>query len=214
MAAERRHLVIFARTPAFGVGKRRLAAGIGELATLRFQRFMLADLRRRLGRDRRWRTWLALTPDRDGRARANALPQGKGDLGQRLRTLLTTLPPGPVVVIGADTPRITPADIADAFQALGAADAVFGPAEDGGYWLIGLKRALRRRDPFAGVRWSTHHALTDTLANLAGRQVVLLRTMEDIDDRRSFERSRHRVQAMAQGTRVAVTRPDARRSSP
>lgn len=189
MAADRRHLVIFARTPAFGVGKRRLAAGIGELATLRFQRFMLADLQRRLGQDRRWRTWLALTPDRNSRGRPDALPQGNGDLGQRLRALLETLPPGPVVIVGSDTPGIGPTDIADAFRALGAADAVFGPAMDGGYWLIGLKRAPRRLDPFDGVRWSTAHALADTLANLAGRRVVRLRTMEDIDDRLSFERS-------------------------
>ena len=189
MAAERRHLVIFARTPAFGVGKRRLAAGVGDLTALRFQRFMLADLQRRLGRDRRWRTWLALTPDRDSRGRADALPQGGGDLGQRLRALLRTLPPGPVVIIGSDTPGIRTTDIADAFQALGGADAVFGPAMDGGYWLIGLKRTPRRLDPFEGIRWSTPHALADTLANLAGRRVVRIRTMEDIDDRQSFERS-------------------------
>jgi rSAM/selenodomain-associated transferase 1 len=189
MDADRRHLVIFARTPAYGVGKRRLAAGIGELATLRFQRFMLADLRRRLGRDRRWRTWLALTPDRDGRGRPDRLPQGGGDLGQRLRRLMATLPPGPVVVIGSDTPGVSPADIAAAFQALGAADAVVGPALDGGYWLIGLRRTPRRLDPFDGVRWSTAHALVDTLANLRGRPVARLRTREDIDDRESFRRS-------------------------
>ncbi len=189
MAAERRHLVIFARTPAFGVGKRRLAAGVGDLTTLRFQRFMLADLQRRLGRDRRWRTWLALTPDRDSRGRADVLPQGSGDLGRRLRRLLKVLPPGPVVIIGSDTPGIAPTDIAAAFHALGAADAVFGPAVDGGYWLIGLKRTPRRLDPFDSVRWSTAHALADTLANLAGRPVIRLRTMEDIDDRQSYERS-------------------------
>ena len=192
MNADRRHLVIFTRTPAFGVGKRRLAAGIGELATLRFQRFMLAGLRRRLGQDRRWRTWLALTPDRAGLGRANVLPQGGGDLGKRLRKLLRTLPPGPVVVIGSDTPDVMPADIADAFHALGAADAVFGPALDGGYWLIGLKRTPRRLDPFNQVRWSTSHALADTLANLEGRPVARLRTLEDIDDVRSFERYRLR----------------------
>ena len=189
MDAERRHLVLFARTPAFGVGKRRLAAGAGELATLRFQRFMLADLRRRLGRDRRWRTWQALTPDRDAFGRPDALAQGGGDLGVRLRRLLKTLPAGPVVVIGSDPPGVTPADIARAFHALGAADAVFGPARDGGYWLIGLKRTPRRRDPFEGVRWSTAHALADTLANLDGRPVTRLRTLEDIDDVDSLQRA-------------------------
>ena len=93
------------------------------------------------------------------------------------------------MIIGSDTPGIRTTDIADAFQALGGADAVFGPAVDGGYWLIGLKRTPRRLDPFEGIRWSTPHALADTLANLAGRRVVRIRTMEDIDDRQSFERS-------------------------
>ena len=136
----------------------------------------------RLSIHRRGQPWLCLSW-------ANAFPQGGGDLGRRLRRLLATLPPGPVVVIGSDTPGITPADIASAFQALGAADAVVGPALDGGYWLIGLRRTPRRVDPFDGVRWSTAHALADTLANLKGRPVARLRTLEDIDDHQSFKRS-------------------------
>ncbi len=192
MAAERPHLVIFARRPAWGVGKRRLAAGAGEAAAWRFQRFMLADLTRRLGRDRRWRTWLAITPDRHaGRFLGlPALPQGAGDLGERLRRLLRALPPGPVVVIGTDIPGIETRDIAAAFRALGASDAVFGPALDGGYWLIGLKRRLRAIDPFEGVRWSSSDALADTLANLNGRRVAMLRSLEDIDDAEALARLR------------------------
>src|SRR5947208_2360696 len=53
------HLVVFARAPALGTGKRRLARDIGDLAALRFERGMLAQLLRRLGRDRRWRLRLA-----------------------------------------------------------------------------------------------------------------------------------------------------------
>jgi rSAM/selenodomain-associated transferase 1 len=192
MAAERPHLVIFARRPAWGVGKRRLAAGAGEAAAWRFQRFMLADLTRRLGRDRRWRTWLCVTPDHAaGRLMGlPALAQGSGDLGQRLRRLLRSLPLGPVVVIGTDIPGIAASDIAVAFRALGASDAVFGPALDGGYWLIGLKRRPRQLDPFDGVRWSSPDALADTLANLAGRRVAMLRPLEDVDDAESWARLR------------------------
>jgi glycosyltransferase A (GT-A) superfamily protein (DUF2064 family) len=57
---------------------------------------------------------------------------------------------------------------------------VFGPAEDGGYWLVGLGPCRPAR-PFAEVRWSTEHALADTLANFAGRRVALLRTLRDVD---------------------------------
>ncbi len=60
-------------------------------------------------------------------------------------------------------------------------DAVFGPAVDGGYWLVGMKRRPWLRGVFADVRWSSPHALADTLANLAGRRVLLLDRLRDVD---------------------------------
>ncbi|WP_425283593.1 DUF2064 domain-containing protein [Methyloceanibacter stevinii] len=54
------------------------------------------------------------------------------------------MPPGPVVLVGSDIPRISRAHIAEAFRLLGNADAVFGPAQDGGYWLVGFKRSPGR----------------------------------------------------------------------
>ena len=50
------------------------------------------------------------------------------------------LPPGPVVVIGSDIPGITARHIAEAFRLLGRHAFVFGPARDGGYWLVGARR--------------------------------------------------------------------------
>ena len=192
----RQHLVLFARQPRYGVGKRRLAADVGDLEALRFARAALARLRRTLGSDPRWTLWLAVSPDRPTgwAAPARVIAQGSGDLGQRLSRVVRALPPGPVVILGADTPTVTRQDVADAFAALGDHDAVFGPARDGGYWLIGLRRRPRRHLPFAGVRWSTQHALADTLAAMEGRPVALLRTQEDVDDgpslRRYLSRSR------------------------
>jgi glycosyltransferase A (GT-A) superfamily protein (DUF2064 family) len=102
-----RHLVLFARRPALGAGKRRLAAAIGELAALRFQRFAFERLVRTLGGDPRWTLWLCLTPDRPAKQRQRyEVPQGRGDLGQRLSRLMRQLPPGPIVVIGSDAPQI------------------------------------------------------------------------------------------------------------
>ena len=111
MAADRlrRHLVIFARQPRYGVGKRRLAHDVGNLTALRFSRSALAELVRRLRRDPRWTLWLAVTPDhptawvRQGRP----IGQGKGDLGERLTHVARALPPGPVVILGADTPGVS-----------------------------------------------------------------------------------------------------------
>ncbi len=98
------------------------------------------------------------------------------------------LPPGPVVIVGSDIPDIAPNHIAKAFRALGDNDAVFGPATDGGYWLVGLRRRPRFLDPFAGVRWSSVHALADTLANLAGRRVAFVDLLSDVDDGDSLRR--------------------------
>lgn len=192
MAARVRHLVIFARRPQFGVGKRRLAADVGDVEALRFTRGTLDRLTRTLGRDPRWRLWLAATPDRplDWVRTGAAIAQGPGDLGERLTRVITSLPPGPVVILGSDTPTVTRADVAAAFQALGPHRAVFGPARDGGYWLIGLRRGLGERLPFKGVRWSTSDALADTLANLAGCRVAMLREQEDIDDGAALRRYR------------------------
>ena len=71
----RRHLILFVRAPAYGSGKRRLARDIGDLAALGFERLMLARLLRRLGRDRRWRLRIAVTPDR-ARYRQRVWPRG------------------------------------------------------------------------------------------------------------------------------------------
>lgn len=193
----RRHLVVFAKAPALGRVKSRLAAGIGASAALAFYRSTLAALLRRVGRDRRWRTVLAVTPDRSANARVwpahlPRRPQGRGDLGVRMGRVFRVWERGPAIIIGADIPDITPAHIAQAFRALAGADAVFGPARDGGYWLVGLRRGPKPPDIFKNVRWSTKHTLSDTLANLKGRRVVQIDTLEDIDDVAAYRRWRNR----------------------
>ncbi len=185
-----RHLVLFTRYPSFGTGKRRLARGVGNTTALRFQRVSLSHTLRRLGGDRRWRIWLAVTPDRSGPwpVSASVVPQGKGDLGQRLTRITAGLPPGPVLIIGSDVPGITKDLVAEAFHLLGGREAVVGPSADGGYWAIGLRRRPRLIDPFRSVRWSTSHALEDTLANLRDHSVGRLPPLDDIDDVESMRR--------------------------
>lgn len=183
-----RHLVIFARTPQAGRVKRRLAREIGALAATRFYRTMLDQTLRTLAADRRWTAWLFVTPDdsldhpvwRGRRCR----PQGPGDLGQRMRRPFDTLPAGPVVLVGSDIPAMRPHHIARAFALVSRNDLVFGPASDGGYWLVGAKRLGRLpHSLFAGVRWSTPHALADTLATIPARYSVgFADTLDDIDD--------------------------------
>jgi uncharacterized protein len=179
------------KEPVGGRVKTRLARGIGTVAATAAYRAMLSSVVARLGADQRWQTVLAVSPDvalpssmlPDIRAR---VPQGGGDLGQRLQRIFDQLPTGPVVVIGTDIPAIQPSDIAQAFHALGSHDAVFGPSRDGGYWLIGMKRRPRVICAFDNVRWSSEHALADTAANLKGLGVAHLRPLDDVDTADDF----------------------------
>jgi len=172
-------LIVFARAPRLGTVKRRLAAGIGALAALRFYRGQLRRLLREVGHDRRWQTVLAVTPDWVRWPTGLPMrPQGGGDLGARMGRALGRH--RRAVLVGCDIPDLGRADIAAAFRALGDAQAVFGPAEDGGYWLVGFG-PRRPTAPFAGVRWSTADALADTLANCRGHRVALLRQLRDVD---------------------------------
>lgn len=190
------HLVIMAKSPVIGRVKRRLGRDIGDVAATGFYRRCLSHVVPLLARDPRWRTVLAVDPDYElaGRVwapqRVAILPQGMGDLGRRMQRLFASLPPGPVVIVGSDIPAVRPAHIAEAFKLLGQADAVLGPALDGGYWLVGLKRRPRVLTPFAGVRWSSAYALADTVANLDGKRVAFAATLSDVDTAEDWHRQR------------------------
>jgi rSAM/selenodomain-associated transferase 1 len=184
-------LVVMAKAPMAGAAKTRLARGIGLAGATRFARQAVAALLQRVAHDPRWHTTLAVSPDASVASRwwpasiARA-GQGRGDLGRRMQGIMECWPPGPVVIVGTDIPGITPAHIAHAFRLLGRHDGVFGPAIDGGYWLVGMRRRPRLLRPFAGVRWSGPEALADTLANLEGSAVAFVATLGDVDDAHAF----------------------------
>jgi hypothetical protein len=191
----RRHLVLFVRAPQLGRGKRRLAQAIGDVATVRFERLMIGLLLRRLAGDRRWRLRIAVTPDtacrhaRRWRRGVAVTGQGGGDLGIRMRRALAACPPGPAVLVGGDIPALAARHIAAAFRLLGGHDLVFGPAEDGGFWLVGARRAPRLPPLFERVRWSGPDALADTLAGLPQRvSVGFVDRLEDVDDGEAYRR--------------------------
>ncbi|MAG96195.1 MAG: TIGR04282 family arsenosugar biosynthesis glycosyltransferase [Alphaproteobacteria bacterium] len=182
------HLVVFAKAPRLGAVKSRLARQVGAVAAWRFYRNSLAQTLRRLD-DRRWRTWLCLTPDTFAPGplwSGDRLAQGGGDLGARMARPFVNLPPGPVVLVGCDIPALERRHVSTAFAALGRHQAVFGPARDGGFWLVGLRRrpALPRHRPglFTAVRWSGPQALADTLDGLRNQPVALLEILADVDN--------------------------------
>jgi uncharacterized protein len=188
-------LIIMAKSPVAGLVKRRLARDIGDVAAIRVYRSCLSHAVLRLAADPRWRTLLAVTPDAamaahcwPPRSKIGRIPQGTGDLGRRMQQIFRSLPPGPAIIVGSDIPAIRAAHIAQAFKLLGRADAVFGPAPDGGYWLVGLKNSPRRLAPFARVRWSNASTLDDTLANLGEKFAAFAPRLSDVDTKQDHRR--------------------------
>ena len=173
------------KVPRAGRVKTRLGREIGMTRSAWWYRHQTSRLLRRL-RDPRWRILLAVAPDRDGMAcriwpaDLPRLPQGAGDLGRRMARALAATP-GPSVLIGSDIPGIERHHIASAFDALGEAPSVIGPARDGGFWLVGVRHPGRAPvGLFKDVRWSHPETLADTLPTLP-QPVARIATLRDVD---------------------------------
>lgn len=175
--------IVFARVPRLGTVKRRLAREVGDRAALRFHATTLNRLLRRLARDRRFLTVAVLTPA-GARLRLPAgvvrIEQARGDLGVRMAAAFARFPHRRVALLGSDIPDAGPDDVAAALRGCAAHEAAFGPAEDGGYWLVAMG-PRRPSAPFARVRWSTSEALADTLTNFRRGRPALLRRLGDVD---------------------------------
>jgi len=192
-AATTLSLVIFTRLPQPGRVKTRLIPALGaegaaklhdqmtRLAVARGWAFCAAVPGRRLviaydgGSERQLRTWLG---------RLNCLPQGEGDLGARLqRTVAGEFQRGvrSVLVIGADCPRLQQGIVESAAFALHSNDLTFGPAKDGGYYLVGLRKPIP--EIFAGIPWGTADVLTVSVrkAQELGIEPALLEPLPDVD---------------------------------
>lgn len=198
-----RRLIVFAKLAQPGRVKTRLAATIGPDRALQVYRRLLAATLRLASRSaierHEWRFDAApgVLPAGNAallRRLANRgwiiAPQQGRDLGERMaQAIESALNDGDnVVLIGADCPVFETGDIHAAFEALKASDAVFAPAEDGGYVLVGLSRALPAL--FAAMPWGSDQVMTRSLERIdsCGASVALLRTMWDVDIQADLER--------------------------
>ena len=191
-----------ARAPSSG-GKTRLAPHLSEHRLRALRRALLADTQRTV-------TNLApllasdvivfVEPD-DASGEVAALsatpvvcvPQVEGDLGCRMLAafihLLQTLSCDAAILIGSDIPLLTPDHFDEARETLSTAGAVvLGPADDGGYYLIGMRRV--HAELFEGIAWGTSSVLTDTLriAERAGIEARLIRAAYDVDTIEDLQR--------------------------
>lgn len=201
---QRDTLCVFAKPPRPGAVKTRLAAALGAEGAARLAGAFLADSWA-LAASRPWARPVLVTTEQDPTLvpGAELWLQGPGDLGARLERVLSRAldRSEAAIAIGTDAPSL-PADRLDAaHQALASgADAVLGPAEDGGYYLIGLRRCppgLLRDLP-----WSARDTLEATRRRLEARglRVTLLEPWFDVDRPADLERLR----ALLRGDRAAA----------
>jgi rSAM/selenodomain-associated transferase 1 len=186
-----------AKHPVPGRVKTRLAAVLGPERACELYRAFVLDLAERLARLPYAVTWAYWPPEAPFSTLVPGMlcrPQAGRDLGERMAWAVETVlaeGAGPVLVIGADAPHVSEASLAEAVSALAAgADVALGPADDGGYYLIGL-RALAPA-LFTGIAWSTADVLAITRARAAeaGLRVHLLPPAFDVDEVADLERLR------------------------
>jgi uncharacterized protein len=187
-------LVVFAKEPAAGGVKTRLAREIGERAAVALYGAFLDDLARALAGPLGWEAVVAHAEPAPGPGLRSRFgggwafePQGEGSLGDRMAgAILRARRAGRAyaVIAGSDAPTLSASDVSAAFRGLrSGAGVVASPAPDGGYSLVGTRTDA---DPFAlfrGVRWSTEYALSDTLAAAEGigLEALLLPGVPDVD---------------------------------
>jgi rSAM/selenodomain-associated transferase 1 len=161
---------VFAKPPVAGLVKTRLASVLGPAHAANLARAFLQDTWAQVKKLPWAHPILATTqtaPDAPLPTPIETWLQGDGDLGAKLaRVLGRALQSFPfAIAIGSDTPGLPQSLLEDAHQALAdGAQAVLGPSEDGGFYLIGLRKCSR--DLLAGVSWSSKRTYTETLASL------------------------------------------------
>lgn len=197
-------VIIFVKYPAPGAAKTRLAKNLGEIAAAEWYRVCAEHIVRTVSRLPDSRCIVACPPAlkasiaNDGVARvqkwlapiaAEATTFGEQavdeDLGKRMyHALDNALQAGSqkAVLIGSDIPDISESTVARAFSALDNHEVVFGPAIDGGYYLVGASRL--HPNLFQGITWSTGTVLRDNTSQAAsvGLKVASCSTLPVLQD--------------------------------
>ena len=188
-----RRLIVFTRYPEPGKVKTRLIPTLGDAGAARLHRDMathtLAWARELSGRDGtsvevRFEGGSQASMQEEFGAGVRYVPQGPGDLGARLTHAVSEAAAagaGDIVIVGTDCPEMTVDIGRRAFDGLQSRDLVLGPALDGGYYLIGLRRPLPGL--FRDIPWGTAEVLNATLrrANELGVSYLLLEELRDVD---------------------------------
>ncbi|MAZ27442.1 MAG: glycosyltransferase [Cytophagaceae bacterium] len=179
-------LIIFTRNPELGKCKTRLAATVGDEAALEIYTFLLkhtAAITNALHADKQvhYSEKIRAHDLWDETIYEKKLQQGD-DLGERMHNAASSgFKNGfrRIIIIGSDMYDLDTRDIEQAFDKLQKHDFVLGPAQDGGYYLFGMKTL--NSQVFKNKNWGTETVLEDTLKDLQGENVALLDTRNDVD---------------------------------
>ncbi len=186
-------VIIFARAPRLGVGKRRLARDVGDRVAYEFCEANLRRLILELSSGD-WRLHIAVAGEGEQHHplldSLSTIVQPEGDIGQRMFAVLAQFAGSHRVIIGSDIPALNCSHISRALQSLETHQLVFGPAEDGGFWGIGCSQDYQPNTNFMhGVRWSSSHTLTDTIATVPNdTSVDQIDCLADVDNGEAYAR--------------------------
>ena len=179
-------VLIFTRNPELGKVKTRLAKAIGDEAALEIYKFLLKHTQKVTQHEPFDKAVYYSVEIRDNDLWDENIYQKftqKGnELGERMQNAFEQAFKNhyqKVVIIGSDLYDLKASHIHAAFKQLDANDVVIGPAEDGGYYLLGLKKTCPKI--FKHKTWGTSSVLQDTLQDLENVSVHLLETLNDID---------------------------------
>ena len=185
-------LIIFVRFPQPGKVKTRLAMSIGHAEASRLYRLCAENVfeeTKRLSGNIRSHIFYADKNDKDNiskwaGAAFHFMPQAEGDLGMRIEAAFNHVfrqGARKAVIVASDVPDLSADDIQGAINALDSYDLVIGPTNDGGYYLLGMKRL--HSELFHGITWSTTAVYEETLkvGEALGLKVYCLRALDDID---------------------------------
>lgn len=185
-------LIVFLKLPTKGNVKTRLAQKVGpEIAAALYRTFVADTLR--IVSQSNYEALVFFYPPESLRAitdwlgeEMTLLPQEGSDLGERMLKAfrVTFQKASRAVLIGSDCPDLSPIVLNQAFEALKTHGAVIGPAEDGGYYLIGLNAEACTDVPFKGIEWGSASVFEDTMEAFgeSGVSVCVLPVWHDVDD--------------------------------
>jgi len=193
-------LVIFAKYPETGKVKTRLGKAIGYENSMLVYKAMLKDIILKMSTCKDYYVALCYTPKGKKKNFKNIFKvdilhvQTNGNLGDKMtdcfRHFLKKYVN--VVIIGSDAPMMNSRIVKNSFKLLKDKDIVLGESDDGGYYLIGMKKV---HDIFSGIRWSTKNVLKDSIKKIKKKNLSyeLLPEMFDVDTVDDLKKTRKHI---------------------